>query len=1486
MLLALATVLLTTAAPGRADDVIVNDVRSGEVRFLEREIALAANDGRWSVAVEKIQRLVEAAPDEVASQAGGDLPSALRYMGVRRRGIALLANLPAEGLEAYESRYGAEARALAARGGAADLARVLATYLFTRAAEDVAHLLASRALERGDAERGAYWLEQLETKQPLERFRPATLALLALCYRASAQLAPLQRLVQAVPPGATARIGGVETSLAAYVTGLARTLAGELERPRNLDEWPYPGGDASQSRFAPFEVAAKERRWTGSLPQPSGRHVTSFTYARESTLRYLGGHTPSRVVPVVGGGLLYASNGAQVYAFNLYSGELEWTSSTPGPLTTPQDLLNSYTVTYHDGAVYAALEHSPGDYGVVLNLNGGRFQQSAPIPRRALVKLDPTDGKRVWTTVREAEGPTALVNRVNLLSAPVLRGGIAYVPGIVYDGLFRYFLFAFDASNGDLVWHRSLGSGQQTLNLFGRAYREIPGTMPSLHGGLIYVTSNLGFIACVEAEQGTVRWVARYPRVSFKVTQNLYLPDIEVAWTSRPPVVADGFVLCTPIDSPHLLCLRTDTGQLAWHKHHDQQRGRDHVLLGVVKGRVYTAGQAIKRYKLDTGAPLGARDLGQEVVGLGALSEHSGYVATWAGNAGGKLVRFNLEDLSIADSVPLLPEHVGVVLLAGNTLVLVGGDGVPNGGYYGNGRDALGVAVCYDWEEMQRNLRKRIDEDPRAPFAYNGLAAIQRQRGDVDAALASYKQALERAADSGDPDYRAAAARARSGLYAIHLRRATEHLEAGRHDAARAALVQARTYARGAGQLVRVLMDSLALAEAAGSVERMRAIVLEIERDAPGREVSVDHYHHVSASLAARVRLALALTQAKRGDEAVAEFQRILARHAKDGHPLTRALEALLGSAQASWLEGSQLGRAAIDALVRRHGPAVYARWEAEAAARLASARRTGSTGELELLLREYPNASVAREAAEVLVRLLVRADTDQTEQTRARALLAELLQSERDPARQAMLRYWQFLAYDADRMYQSAKQLLHLLAEAHAGARIEGDPTVDVDAFVQEQLARPEYKDVAAIATQPDFTLPHAPEPAWDQELERSTLLFRLATPRGDVPAAGRDRCFAIDQARVECRDASTGRRIWERTIGTNVLDLCWSGERLLAWTTDGDVVVLGLDQGDELWRSRLGWKICFGTAVRGRLLVVGDAASGASAKAALVEVGGGGTGQVRWQRDLPMSYPSGPIVAQRCAVVWDGTRDVNRIALVDLISGELAEPLSLAPGALTSVSPTLVGGAEMLVCPLGERQLALVDLVSGKVVRTLDFPTAIRGLVAGETRFFVDFVDGTVEGFGRTGERVWQRALEPGGQAQDRFTDQDHVYVVCQKQQFHAGVGQPQPVLVALDQASGEIRWRVGVDELPVTLSFTQRYVIVHISVQDERLREESRVEIIGFDRSGGKREWQIQVPRTAGTRVTAALTTDRLVVATARDRIKGYGQGLQGLPPKGER
>ncbi len=274
--------------------------------------------------------------------------------------------------------------------------------------------------------------------------------------------------------------------------------------------------------------------------------------------------------------------------------------------------------------------------------------------RPRLVCVDLESGELRWLTGAAHDlHPVLGDSATGCASPPLVVGDRVYCLFARTQGATAFYLACLHLASGAPVWVQPLASGESGRNddragtrdrFTGKYLQSVPwGARPSLHDGEVCVVPHAGFAAGLGAQDGTLRWLRALPRFSLDVPMPANLGH---SVRNAPLPWGDAWLLA-PMDSPHMLCLARETGDLRWQRGPSSRQSpvwRD--LLGIVPnsagrpelrlsgmrpmtmspadGAVLT-GDTIELWEVLDGDPAGASlDLGRDVVflGGGALQAH------------------------------------------------------------------------------------------------------------------------------------------------------------------------------------------------------------------------------------------------------------------------------------------------------------------------------------------------------------------------------------------------------------------------------------------------------------------------------------------------------------------------------------------------------------------------------------------------------------------------------------------------------------------------------------------------------------------------------------------------------------------------------------------------------------------------------------------------------------------------------------------------
>jgi cellulose synthase operon protein C len=601
----------------------------------------------WDEAVDIYREFTADKSDRVVVVDGNSFLSLRNYCHLQ------IARLPAEGLAAYRRRVDGPAEKLY-RDGLANrdegvLRRVVDESFCSSWGDDALMALGELALERGNyatarrnwkqispllgaangspiwlalrdidlnakwsdverrwqtREKRADWLAYPDTQLDLAEVR-ARLVLASIrageLDRAALELQVFRRL----HPSATGQLGGQQENLAAALERLLSAAHEWPAEPASID-WPTFAGSHARSRIAARIGPDLVLAWKEPVPLTPPKYVRSVRLTQGG----VGGDTlpkdepntavresqrPLSCYPIVTGNVILFADGVGVHAADLATGQ---------PLITANGLLHR--------------NESADDKGgqVPLGVAGG---VAYGVPR---LTLDATDGvvyARVGTPTTsrtqatQAAGSDRIIGldlrREGLLKfqspredgawafdgAPVSDGRRVFVAMRHSDITPRAYVACFDAATGVRQWCTPIGAAD---TLAGGAADEITHNLLTVVENRIYLNTNIGLVAALDADSGDICWISRYDRLTGKTLTLGSAVPLHFDRDPSPCVYHDGLLFVAPSDAPAIFALDADTGKMVWQQN---QLPDALQLLGVVGKNLIVSGERIAALDISSG---------------------------------------------------------------------------------------------------------------------------------------------------------------------------------------------------------------------------------------------------------------------------------------------------------------------------------------------------------------------------------------------------------------------------------------------------------------------------------------------------------------------------------------------------------------------------------------------------------------------------------------------------------------------------------------------------------------------------------------------------------------------------------------------------------------------------------------------------------------------------------------------------------------------
>ncbi|HHH76660.1 MAG TPA: hypothetical protein ENL03_06520, partial [Phycisphaerae bacterium] len=458
------------------------------------------------------------------------------------------------------------------------------------------------------------------------------------------------------------------------------------------------GGDLSGSLIARRDLLSVSRGSSVStgVTLRGGQVLSrrSQNYKQKSTLAI-----PSSIHPVIVDDLVIYRTDEGITAVDMYTGKLVWRTFSL-PLYRKKAVRTNYSSNSSGMAVldygrYAVTVGNRNVYVLSDFRKNLRYYSSGVLTKEqrdaladnsclVAISLD-KEGARVWRLGR-GEGDSDITRGCKFLSAPTLSGGYLYV---LVKFMEAYHVLCLDPEDsGSLVWSSRISQ----LPIFGGGRNNTidprlgVGTPPAIYDGRVYVLTNAGVIASLDAGTGSPFWAYQYSSTVNTGSTSSNRSVVKLAGMN-PIIVSRGQVTVMPSDSNDVMSFASVDGKLRWSS---SRKGMRH-LSGIDENRVLVSGSGLAVFSTATGKLLHEQII-SDVFGRPAVTDKS-VLASKSGGLGG-LYRLDLDTYTLTTVGPAEPGS-----LLGNLLSIKGNLFASN---------ALGVCAYVSYDQARLNLVKRL----------------------------------------------------------------------------------------------------------------------------------------------------------------------------------------------------------------------------------------------------------------------------------------------------------------------------------------------------------------------------------------------------------------------------------------------------------------------------------------------------------------------------------------------------------------------------------------------------------------------------------------------------------------------------------------------------------------------------------------------------------------------------------------------------------
>ncbi|MHC4823105.1 MAG: outer membrane protein assembly factor BamB family protein [Planctomycetota bacterium] len=310
-----------------------------------------------------------------------------------------------------------------------------------------------------------------------------------------------------------------------------------------------------------------------------------------------------------GHGLGFATNGREVVALELGSGQSRWHFRGPEGWSRlgsreRQDIskgaspLTLLAPVLAEGVVLAVIQEP---LSIGRSDSYSRIPIRRKLPARRLYAFDAVDGTILWKQEASWMEPGQRFPVQLAAGPPAVAGGRVFLPVYSASGTVDLSLLAFDLHTGERLWERFLVSGTMETNLFGNVLSELACPPPVADLERVLLCTHFGAVCAVDASTGNALWTRTYPRTLVRTRQNGMVGNRDLFFHNNPPTFDGERLVVAPTDSFFAFCLDVLTGDriARWPAVSNNRYGTLSNLIGMDKDYVWFSGTHVSRLPLD-----------------------------------------------------------------------------------------------------------------------------------------------------------------------------------------------------------------------------------------------------------------------------------------------------------------------------------------------------------------------------------------------------------------------------------------------------------------------------------------------------------------------------------------------------------------------------------------------------------------------------------------------------------------------------------------------------------------------------------------------------------------------------------------------------------------------------------------------------------------------------------------------------------------------
>ncbi|MHC5537797.1 outer membrane protein assembly factor BamB family protein [Singulisphaera rosea] len=512
-------------------------------------------------------------------------------ISIARKRHVLLSRLPANGQAAFRVFYDAEARRLLeeAEGPSelANLERIYSAYFLTSVGDNAADRLGDLYYELGRFDRAAEcWMAVLKERTDTD-LSPALLTLkAALALSRAGRISEFEALRSELAN----RYRDDSLVIGGRAGSPSEQLRRLLESPstETVAKSPSTSESATDATLGAGEQV--DPTWQTRVAESieAGMNPHELTQWESNPL--------SAAVPAVtiDGSSLYANYLGHVFAIDLKSGKMLWRSASFHNLEVIAMQDQSRMLDPNRFAIIAS-----GDY--VWSLGRDIKDQNFMAPFRLTCRRA-SSGEVVWQSSDLAD-----YAQVDMFGAPLLVGDKIFVVGKAVanpqqQGLPQELLLAIQPHDGKLLWKTEVATFRQANQMYFYYYARDTSPLPRLvyRAGSMYLDTQVGLLARVDAESGTLDWGYGYRT---DPSQNMggrfffgYPQQQDATTASSPPLPLGDAFLVKGAQSDRLTAVEPNQMKILW----ERPISKSARMLGADDNALFLGGPEVSAIDLKT----------------------------------------------------------------------------------------------------------------------------------------------------------------------------------------------------------------------------------------------------------------------------------------------------------------------------------------------------------------------------------------------------------------------------------------------------------------------------------------------------------------------------------------------------------------------------------------------------------------------------------------------------------------------------------------------------------------------------------------------------------------------------------------------------------------------------------------------------------------------------------------------------------------------